>query len=358
MKLIRYILLLCCVACFVSCSSDDSPSETAKVRVVFRLYAPTTTTESRADNDPTDEGEDWESAINMDRLYVVLYRKDGSSIGGLENVTLVSTSDPNIYDVTGSILVDKLNLDKGRFEGQIMVYANMDRKGVSENAAFNESLVDQLTFQANTGKHTIPMWGLKLLQNVSMEAGKQTNIGTINLLRAEAKIRVFLRSDMVENYELTSVKLSQMNGQGYCLPQYENIKNLGDVQELEHDAFAHVLSNDESASSDDKLKDVDMTNKAIYVPEYENKVSVTDKASRPNAAVIKLTLKDKRDGKTQDYTLPFVEYDANGAPTKTAKDIVRNHYYQFEVYKNDDGMLRVRLKVRKWYVVKHEEILM
>ena len=350
MKLIRYILLLCCVACFMSCSSDDSPSDTAKVRVVFRLYAPTTTTESRADSDPTDEGEDWESAINMDQLHVVLYRKDGTSIGGLENVTLVATSNPDIYDVTGSILVDKLSLNNGQFEGKIMVYANMD--GVNETSSFNENLVNSLTFTASTGKHTIPMWGIKQL-NVSMKAGSQTNIGTINLLRAEAKIKVFLRSDMLEHFELTSVKLSQANKQGYCLPQYQNINGIRDVQVLEHDAFAHFLT-----KNDGKLNDVDMTNKTIYVPEYENKVSATDRTSQRDAAVIKLTLKDKRDNQTTNYTLPFVEYNANGAPTQTAKDIVRDHYYKFEVYKNDDGMLRVRLKVRQWYVVKHDEIQM
>jgi len=355
-RIIRYILTLCCIVCLLSCSSDDSPSDLSQVRVVFRLYAPTTTTESRTDSDPTEgDAEDWESAINMDQLHVVLYSKDGRSIGGLENVTLVSTSNPNIYDVVGSILVDKLSLNNGMFTGQIMVYANMD--GVSETEAFGESLVNKLTFAANTGKHNIPMWGVKQL-NVSMEAGKQTNIGTINLLRAEAKIKVFLRSDMQENYELTNVKLSRANKQGYCLPKYDNINGIDDVQELDHDAFAHFWSKSSSQTNEDELTDVDMTNKAIYVPEYENKVSTEDKTPQSNAAVIRLTLKDKRDGNTQDYTLPFVEYSASGAPTQNAMDIVRDHYYKFEVYLNDDDMLRVRLKVRKWYVVKHSEILM
>ena len=356
MKLFRYILTLCCMICFMSCSSDETSSDPAMVRVVFRLYAPTTTTESRADSDPTEgDAEDWESAINMDQLHVVLYSKDGRSIGGLENVTLVSTSVPNIYDVVGSILVDKLSLNNGMFTGQIMVYANMD--GVSETEAFDESMVNKLTFTANTGKHNIPMWGIKQL-NVSMEAGKQTNIGTINLLRAEAKIKVFLRSDMVDNYELTSVMLSRANKQGYCLPKYENIQGIDDVQGLDHDAFAHFWSKGSNHASEDELTDVDMTNKTIYVPENENKVSTADKTSQVNAAVIRLTLKDKRDGITKDYTLPFVEYSASGAPTQNAMDIVRDHYYKFEVYRSDDGMLRVRLKVRKWYVVKHSEILM
>ena len=94
-----------------------------------------------------------------------------------------------------------------------------------------------------------------------------------------------------------------------------------------------------------------MLNKAIYIPEYENKNNSTP-------TVIHLSLRDKRDGKVRDFTLPFVQYDDQGAPTQEAMDIVRNHYYQFEVYLNQDDMLSVKLVVRKWYVVRHPDIIM
>ena len=45
-------------------------------------------------------------------------------------------------------------------------------------------------------------------------------------------------------------------------------------------------------------------------------------------------------------------------PSQEAMDIVRNHYYQFEVYLNQDDMLSVKLVVRKWYVVRHPDIIM
>ena len=279
---------------------------------------------------------------NLDQLHIVLYAKDGKSIGGLENVKLVPTSTPNVYDVTGSILINRLNLDNGKFNGQMMVYANID--GVKDADDFSEANVNKLSFTANTGKHAIPMWGVKPL-NVGMEAGNQTSIGTINLMRAEAKVKVFLRNDMEAYYELTNVSLSEANAQGYCLPQYSNVLRINDVQELEHDAYAHFLMNDQ------KLTNIGMLNKAIYIPEYENKDN-----SQPT--VIHLSLRDKRDGKTRDFTLPFVQYDDNGVPTQEAMDIVRNHYYKFEVYLNQDDMLSVKLVVRKWYVVRHPDIIM
>lgn len=341
-RFFRIFFFLLCMVCFTSCNNDEPSSDPGSVRVVFRLYVPATTTGTRADGHEEEEGENWESSINLDRFHIVLYAKDGKSIGGLENVKLVPTSNSNVYDVTGSILVSRLNLVNGKFNGKIMVYANID--GVKDADDFIEANVNKLSFTANTGKHDIPMWGVKQL-DVGMDAGNQTSIGSINLMRAEAKVKVFLRSDMEAYYELTNVSLSEANTQGYCLPQYSNVLRINDVQELEHDAYAHFLMNDQ------KLADIDMLNKAIYIPEYENK-------DNSNPTVIHLSLRDKRDGKIRDFTLPFVQYDDQGAPTLEAMDILRNHYYKFEVYLNQDDMLSVRLVVRKWYVVRHPDIIM
>lgn len=327
----------------VSCSSDDSPVDSGSIRLVFRIYMPTASVQSRATGEGTEVGEDWENAVNPGQLHVVLYTQNGRNIGGLEHVVLIKTSEPNVYDVTGSMLMSKLLLEDGIFNGQIMVYANMD--GVNEQADFSEALVDSLRFPYHSGSHFIPMWGIKKL-GINLEAGKQTHIGTINLLRAEAKIKVQLRSDMTDYYELSKVTLSQVNHSGYCLPQYMNIRGLQDVQLLEHAAFAHFVVGSQ------KQTDVDLSHGAIYVPEYDN---TTDAAQ---TAIIHLTLRDKRDGTTQDYTLPFVEYGDDGSPTNTPVDIVRNHYYLFTVYRGNDGMLSIQLSVRKWYYVQHDDIQM
>lgn len=342
-KLIRLILFACiCVMASCHSADDDASLDSGSIRVVFRIYLPSTSSSTSSLSRSESEGvESWESQVNPSQLHVVLYTSSGKNVGALENVVLLKTAAPNVYDVTGNILMSKLLLEDGLFQGQMMVYANMD--GVDEHADFTETEVNRLTFSRDAAPY-IPMWGIKRL-GVRIQAGKQTDIGTVNLLRAEAKIHVVLRADMLAHYELSQVVLSQATQRGYCLPQYAHLRNLQDVQMLDDDHIAHFLPEAQ------KLARVDMTQGAIYVPEYENH-------DNQQAAQIQLTLRDKRDGREQHYVLPFVAYDASGAPTSRPVDILRNHYYRFTVYKGADDMLAVQLAVRPWYDVRHDEILM
>lgn len=349
-RLIRWMLLVC-ILVMASCHSDDAEVDKGSIRVVFRIYLPSSASSSasQASASRSEENarnlEGWESAVNPSQLHVVLYTSAGKNVGALENVVLLRTSAPNVYDVTGSILMSKLLMEDGVFLGQLMVYANME--GVDDHADFSEALTNKLTYSRDvlsSAQHYIPMWGIKQL-GVSIQAGKQTNIGTVNLLRAEAKIHVALREDMQSHYELSQVVLSRANLHGYCLPSYLPLRNLQDVQLLDDAHVAHILSDGALAN------DVDMSQGDIYIPEYSNQ-------DKQHATSIRLTLRDIRDGKEQQYVLPFVKYDDNGAPTDTPVDILRNHDYRFTVYKGADDMLSIHLAVRSWYDVRHDEILM
>lgn len=344
-RLIRWLLLVC-ILVMASCRADDAEVDKGSIRVVFQIYLPSTSSfsSSRSEEDARNL-EGWESAVNPSQLHVVLYTSSGKNVGALENVALLRTANPNVYDVTGSILMSKLFLEDDMFQGQLMVYANMD--GVDDQADFSEPLTNKLIFSrgaAPSAQHYIPMWGIKQL-GVTLKAGKQTNIGTVNLLRAEARIHVELREDMLPYYELSQVVLTRANQHGYCLPSYLSVRDLQDVQLLDDAHIAHILS--EGA----KANDVDMSQGDIYVPEYSNQ-------DKQQAASIRLTLRDIRDGKEQQYVLPFVKYDDNGAPTDEPVDILRNHYYRFTVYKGTDDMLNIHLAVRSWYAVRHDDILM
>lgn len=342
-------LMVAIVLCLASCGeTEDEPSANNDyVRVVFRIYMPASQSESRADNEPTEYGDDWEYAIDRNRLHVVFYDKSGKCIGGVEKLKLIATSNKNEYQVSGSIAINKLTLSDAGFTGKVMVYANMD--SVDEKADFTEANMQKLTFPYQSGHHYIPMWGTKQLDNIPFQAGEQYDIKTINLLRAEAKIQVSLREDMVEEgYKLTKVTLDHHNTQGYCLPPFSNINDLQDVNTLTHETMANFL-----ASKSDE--EIDLTNGPAYVPEYQNAAST--KNSKVTPAVIHLTLKN-RFGESKDYQLPFVNYDEEGAPTQTAFDIIRNHDYQYEVYRGNNDVLRVNLTVRDWYYVQHDNITM
>lgn len=341
-KLLKYILTFIWCMALMSCG-DDAVTDDNKVSIVFTLSMPgATTTRASGDQDPVEEGSFQENSIDQNRLHVVFYDNNGKFVGAVERLSLVKLS-ATLYQVVGSMNLKGKQLSANReFSGKVVVFANIN--DVNEKADYTSDEVSQLYFSYPSGSSYIPMWGCKKLVNVRLEAGKQVDISVVNLLRAMAKISVYLRQDMKDNgYALSQVTLSKYNTRGYCLPELDNYKDLDDADNLVHSKYSHFY---DSPSSDE----LDMTNRTVYVPEFQN-IGKGDAA-----ASIHLRLKGP-DGIEEAFTLNFVNY-LNGAPTTEAFDLVRNHYYQYEVYRGDDGKIRVQLTVRKWWKETHDEILM
>lgn len=97
----------------------------------------------------------------------------------------------------------------------------------------------------------------------------------------------------------------------------------------------------------------------IYLPEYQN-----NGKEDADKCIIKLKLESngnvERDdsGNEKEYTLRFIDYTDKGTEGTTTNDIVRDHYYTFEVYKGSNGQNLVKLTVRKWNVREHDGIVM
>ena len=100
-------------------------------------------------------------------------------------------------------------------------------------------------------------------------------------------------------------------------------------------------------------------NVPIYLLEYQN-----NGKEDADKCVIKLKLARNGNveldtsGNEKEYTLRFIDYTDNGTEGSTTNDIVRDHYYIFEVYKGSNGQNLVKLTVRKWNVRGHENIVM
>lgn len=123
---------------------------------------------------------------------------------------------------------------------------------------------------------------------------------------------------------------------------------------LTHEEFEHFL--DSKQTDDIEMKE----NVPIYLPEYQNK----GKADA-DKCVIRLKLArngnvevDEVSGKEKEYTLRFVEYTDEGKEGTIINNIVRGHYFIFEVYKGSNGQNLVKLTVKKWNVRNHDEIVM
>ena len=195
------------------------------------------------------------------------------------------------------------------------------------------------------------MWGVKKV-DFTLAAGKCQDFSDIDLLRAVAKVKVNLSNDMKNNgWSIYSMQLFNYNNKGYCMPgKYAECEQ---TASLTHEAFEHFLDSKQTVGI--TMKD----NVPIYLPEYQN-----NGKEDANKCVIKLKLASNgkveldTSGNEKEYTLRFIDYTDQGTEGTTTNDIVRDHYYTFEVYKGSNGQNLVKLTVRKWNVRDHEEIVM
>ena len=307
---------------------------------------------SRGDGDETeDPGTEMENSIDFSRFHVVFYDANHRMAGILQNMVLIHMGG-NIYRLTGSLPVSNKVLVGNHFEGKMVVYANFDMSEDDLQKGYNDEIIARKAFDYEAKPKYLPMWGVKKVA-FTLAAGKCQDFSDIELLRAVAKVKVNLSNDMKNNgWSIYSMQLINYNDKGYCMP--EKYAECEKTASLTHKEFEHFLDSKQTVGI--TMKD----NVPIYLPEYQN--TGKDNAEK---CIIKLKLESKgkvelddASGKEKEYTLRFIDYTDTGAEGTTTNDIVRDHYYTFEVYKGSNGQNLVKLTVRKWTVRDHEEIVM
>ena len=351
-----------CIA-LVSCDQGDTESENAEAHITLTLCLKGTDTDnytrigqpggkqlaSRGEEDETeDPGTEMENSIDLSRFHVVFYQTNQQLAGILQNMVLVHLGG-NIYRLTGSLPVSNKVLVGNHFEGKMVVYANFDMSDLQKS--YNDEAIAQKSFGYEANPKYLPMWGVKKV-SFTLTAGKRQDFSDIDLLRAVAKVRVNLSSEMKNNgWSIHSIQLFNYNGKGYCMPK--KYAECEQTASLSHEDFENFYDSKQTGGI------TMIENVPIYLPEYQN----TGK-NEADRCVIKLKLArnggvEKDDsGNEKEYTLRFIDYADNGAEGTTVNDIVRDHYYTFEVYKGSNGQNLVKLTVRKWNVRDHEEIVM
>ena len=306
---------------------------------------------SRGDEDETeDSGTEMENSIDFSKFHVVFYDANHRMAGILQNMVLVHLGG-NIYRLTGSLPVSNKVLVGNHFEGKMVVYANFNMSSDDLQKGYNDEIIAQKAFDYEANPEYLPMWGVKKV-DFTLAAGKCQDFSDIDLLRAVAKVKVNLSNDMKNNgWSIYSMQLFNYNNKGYCMPgKYAECEQ---TASLTHEAFEHFLDSKQTVGI--TMKD----NVPIYLPEYQN-----NGKEDANKCVIKLKLASNgkveldTSGNEKEYTLRFIDYTDQGTEGTTTNDIVRDHYYTFEVYKGSNGQNLVKLTVRKWNVRDHEEIVM
>lgn len=353
-----------CIA-LVSCDQGDTGAENTEAHITLTLCLKGTDTDnntrigqsggkqiaSRGEEGETEyPGTKMENSIDFSRFHVVFYQTNQQMAGILQNMVLIHEGG-NIYRLTGSLPVSNKVLVGNHFEGKMVVYANFDMSSEDLQKDYNHTDIVQKAFDYEANPKYLPMWGVQNV-NFTLAAGKRQDFSDIDLLRAVAKVKVYLSSEMKNNgWSIHSMQLYNYNDKGYCMPgKYTDCEQTASLthEELEH--FFNSRLNSGITMTDDV---------PIYLPEYQNKGK-----EDADKCVIKLKLNYKgnveRDdsGNEKEYTLRFIDYTDTGAEGTTINDIVRDHYYIFEVYKGSNGQNLVKLTVRKWNVRDHDEIVM
>ena len=306
---------------------------------------------SRGDGDETeDPGTEMENSIDFSRFHVVFYDANHRMAGILQNMVLIHVGG-NIYRLTGSLPVSNKVLVGNHFVGKMVVYANFNMSEADLQKNYNDTDIAQKSFNYEANPKYLPMWGVKKV-DFTLAAGKLQDFSDINLLRAVAKVKVNLSNEMKNNeWSIYSMQLINYNDKGYCMP--EKYAECEKTASLTHEEFVHFFNSRQTSG-------IMMTDDVpIYLPEYQNKGQVdADKCVIKLKLVRNGTVEQDASGKDKEYTLRFIDYTDQGTEGTTTNDIVRDHYYIFEVYKGSNGQNLVKLTVRKWNVRNHEDIVM
>lgn len=353
-----------CIA-LVSCDQGDTGAENTEAHITLTLCLKGTDTDnytrtgqsggkqiaSRSEDSETDEpGTEMENSIDLSRFHVVFYDANHRKAGILQNMVLIHVGG-NIYRLTGSLPVSNKVLVGNHFVGKMVVYANFDMSEDDLKKDYNDTGIAEKSFSYEANPKYLPMWGVKKV-SFTLTAGKRQDFSDIDLLRAVAKVKVYLSNDMKKSgWSIYSMQLFNYNDKGYCMP--EEYAECEQTASLTHEEFEHFYDSKQTGGI--TLKD----NVPIYLPEYKN-----TGRNDEDKCFIKLKLKlngsvySDESGNEKEYTLRFIDYTDSGGEGTTINDIVRDHYYTFEVYKRSNGQNLVKLTVRKWNVLTHDEIVM
>lgn len=353
-----------CIA-LVSCDQGDTGAENTEAHITLTLCLKGTDTDnntrigqsggkqiaSRGEEDETEApGTVMENSIDFSRFHVVFYDANHRMAGILQNMVLIHEGG-NIYRLTGSLPVSNKVLVGNHFVGKMVVYANFDMSEADLQKDYNHTDIAQKAFYYEANPEYLPMWGVQKV-DFTLAAGKRQDFSDIDLLRAVAKVKVNLSSEMKNNgWSIHSMQLFNYNNKGYCMPgKYTDCEQ---TASLTHEEFEHFLDSKQTGGI--TMRD----DVPIYLPEYQNKGKEdADKCVIKLKLARKGTVEQDAPGKDKEYTLRFIDYTDQGTEGTTINDIVRDHYYIFEVYKGSNGQNLVKLTVRKWNVRDHDEIVM
>ncbi|MBR6775414.1 MAG: hypothetical protein IKM23_06860 [Bacteroidales bacterium] len=347
---IKYIVALLIGASLLSCrnSNGENDSEGGSVysgqahTIVFSMSLDDKGTRGDGDtwdNDYTEDiGNSFENKILPESLRVAIYTADNIRLGEVRDIYYwPSNQQMTEYKFMGSMpaaFTYHLAENDGEPIYKIMVMANCPQ-GIEENLTYNYRCLD-------TDDGAIPMWGIKKVDLSRLVDEQSVDIGTIQLLRAAAKLEVNLSNALIENGTvINNVYINYYNQTGYCLPtDWDNVDRTEDLNRTDcfrlyrHTAINHVFM----------PKDNEKNAYYVYVPEYDN----TNVIYEEEKAKITVDLTHNGQQRLFENAISFCTYEDGTPVDGTDYNIIRNHIYRYNIAKITGESISLEYSVADW----------
>lgn len=333
---ILWVALLALTACGSDAFLDDDENvaEQEQVQIYFTINMGSPSTRAtwgdNIDNDNTNDYDSLEATYNEntidpEKFQVLVFDTNDKYLAELSNLTYFRHSDTgnNIYDVVGTLSVDKSYVEDNKLQCKLVVLANYDTKvsnisTLSNLESITYSYSNHLTADIVAGKAGIPMFGMKTTGEMKMNAGFRTDAGTIYMLRAMAKIRV---ATTLGALAMESVTLTNYNTTGYIVPNGFADEN---TEDLEIATTFHPYSSKATTTTELSFAKESDTSFFIYVPEYGGYTS------DDNTPKITIHFDFSIVAETESF---YFDTYTNGVRDTKYPNIERNNAYNFTVKK-------------------------
>jgi hypothetical protein len=367
--------LLAASLTFQACSEseDESPVTTNNPGASISFTIDTgASADTRALKETTEEGVGYENYIDLDDIRFFFFVTGTNYAAPLFNLKpdfKYCVSD-GLYYVGCKLTSDQYNKLSGvNFSFRILVAASWaltdDKVTTIENFSkgLNEGYFcwhDNCNYSYNYGTDAdgidtyfipskatpIPMYGVKEYSNQTIKKNQVTDLGSINVLRAMAKVEVIWTGD---KSELNSVKLTKCLNGGTCAPDNMFVETEKDPKDThlnlpgEHSGVSGVNTK-ATAITDIPFQKIAKNDYLLYMPEHYNSESALGQYAAGTIGVTQMILTVGEGDAAVEHTLEFKDYsDANSTPF----NILRNHHYLFNV-SAPDAQLVVNYVVIPW----------
>ena len=196
----------------------------------------------------------------------------------------------------------------------------------------------------------IPMWGASTVDLSGLRNAETLDLGSIDLLRAMAKIEIALSDDpavqhILKNVRLKSLTINGGNSRGFVTPA--NWNKTANTAGINFENALRAPRNSRFDGADTYYADPEGKSVTVYIPEYDNPDLQVGNAPYKNRGEIWLELAFTTLSGEKSGEIRFCPYGTDGKPLSGARlwDIVRNHNYRYELTSLDDSDFKFRVKI-------------